>query len=58
MQSLPPCTSCLFFMLLNYVILEIEKSDGICSPAFDVDEFLGFFYIYLFFLLNIQDLHQ
>ena len=48
----------LIFMLLNYSIVEIEKSDGICSPAFDVDEFLGFFYIYLFFLLNIQDLHQ
>ena len=42
-QSLPLYTSCLFSMLLNDDIVDIEKPDGICSPTFDVDEFSGLF---------------
>ena len=30
-------------MLLNDDIVDIEKSDGICSLTFDVDEFSGLF---------------
>ena len=30
-ESLPPYTSCLFFMSLNDDIVDIEKPDGICS---------------------------
>ena len=42
-QSLPVYTSFLFYMLLNDDIVDIEKSDGICSLTFDVDEFSGLF---------------
>ena len=45
-QSLPNYTSWLFYMLLNDVHVDIEKTDrcsGICSPNFAVDEFLGLF---------------
>ena len=42
-QFLPPCTSCLFFMLLNKDIVDIKKPDGICSLTFVVDEFSGLF---------------
>ena len=38
MQSLPLYTSCLFSMLLNEDILEIEKPDGIFSFTFVVDK--------------------
>ena len=38
MQSLPLYTSCLFSMLLNADILEIEKPDGILSFTFVVDK--------------------
>ena len=38
MQSLPLYTSCLFSMLLNEDILEIEKPDGIFSLTFIVDK--------------------
>ena len=38
MQSLPLYTSCLFSMLLNEDILEIEKPDGILSFTFVVDK--------------------
>ena len=38
-------------MLLNDGIVGIEKSDGICSPIFAVDEFSGFFLHPLFFHL-------
>ena len=34
MQLLPLHTSCLFSMLLNDDIADIETSDGICSPTF------------------------
>ena len=43
MQSLPPNTLCLFSMLLNEDIVDIEKPDGICSLTFVVDEFSGLF---------------
>ena len=43
MQSSPLYTSCLFSMLLNDNIVEIEKLDGKCSPSFVVDEFSGLF---------------
>ena len=42
-QSLPVYKSFLFYMLLNDDIVDIEKSDGICSLTFDVDEFSGLF---------------
>ena len=38
-QSLLPYTSCLFSMLLNQDIVDIEKADGICSLTFVKDEF-------------------
>ena len=41
-QSLSLYTSCLFSMLLNQDIADIEKSDGICSINSVVDEFSGF----------------
>ena len=40
-QSLPLYTSCLFFCLENYNIVNIEKPGGICSPNFAVNEFSG-----------------
>ena len=39
MQSLPLYTSCLFSMLLNDDIIDIEKPDGLCSLTFVVNEF-------------------
>ena len=39
MQSLPQYTSCVLSILLNDDIVGIEKSDGICSPIFIVDNF-------------------
>ena len=42
-ESLPLYTSCLFSMLLNRGIVDIEKSDGIYSPTFNVNEFSGLF---------------
>ena len=41
MQSSSLYTSCLFSMLLNKDIVDIEKPDGICSLTFVVDEFSG-----------------
>ena len=46
-------TSCLFSMLLNENIVNIDKPDGICSLTFVVDEFSG-----LFLHPSIQDLHK
>ena len=43
MQSLLLYTSCLFSMLLNDDIVDIEKPDGICSLTFVVDEFSALF---------------
>ena len=43
MQSLPLYISCLFAMLLNDDIVDIEKLDGICSLTFVVDELSGLF---------------
>ena len=43
MQSLPLYTSCLFSVLLNDDIVDIEKPKGICSSAFVLDEVLGLF---------------
>ena len=40
---LPMYTSCLFSMLLNEDIADIEKPDGICLLAFVVDEFSELF---------------
>ena len=42
-QSLPLYTLCLFFMLLNEDILDIQKPDGICSLIFLADKFSGLF---------------
>ena len=43
MQSLPLYTPCLFYMILNYYFVDNEKSDGICSTNFVVDEFSRLF---------------
>ena len=43
MQFLPLYTSCLFSILLNEDIVDIEKTDGICSLTFVVDDFSGLF---------------
>ena len=43
MQSLPLHTSCLFYMLLNEDIVDIEKPGGIRSLTFVVEEFSGLF---------------
>ena len=43
MQSLPLYTSCLFPMILNDNIVDIEKADGICLLTFAEDEFSGLF---------------
>ena len=43
MQSIPQYTSCLLFMSLNDNIVDIEKSDGICSFTFVVDDFFIIF---------------
>ena len=43
MQSLPPNTLCLFSMLLNEDIVDIEKPDGICSLTFVGNELSGLF---------------
>ena len=49
MQSLP---SCLFSMLLNDDIVDIEKPDGICSLTFAVDKFSGSFLHALIFSIK------
>ena len=43
MQFLPLYTPCLFSMVLNEDIVDIEKPDGICSLTFVMDEFSGLF---------------
>ena len=43
MQSLLLYMLCLFSMLLNEDIVDIEKHDGIHSLTFVVDEFSGLF---------------
>ena len=47
MKTLPLYTSCLFSMLLNDDIVDIEKPDGICSLTFVVNEFLWIFFLFL-----------
>ena len=51
-------TSWLFSMLLNDNIVDIEKTDEICSLSFAVDELLGLILIHQSFLLIIQVLHK
>ena len=41
-------------MILNDDIVDIEKPDGICLPAFFMFEFLRLFFPHQFFLLNIH----
>ena len=41
MQYLSLYTSCLFSVLVNNNIVDIEKPDGLCLPTFVVDEFSG-----------------
>ena len=43
MQSLPLYTSCLFSILLNEDVVDVEKPDGTCFFTFAVDEFSGLF---------------
>ena len=50
MQSPPQYKICLFSILLNAQIVDIEYRQGICSPIFVVEEFSGLFaqpFIYL-----------
>ena len=50
MQSLPLHISSSFSVPLKEDIVDIEKPGEICSLTFDLDEFLGFLYIYQSFL--------
>ena len=43
MQCLPLYRSCLFSILLNDNIADIEKLDGICLLTFVIDECTGLF---------------
>ena len=43
MQSLSLYTSCLYSILLNDDVVDIDKPDGICSLTFVTDEFSGLF---------------
>ena len=43
MQSVPLYASCLFSVLLNDDIVDIEKSDGVCLLTLVVDDFSGLF---------------
>ena len=43
MQSLTLSTSCLFSILLQDDIVDIEKPDGICLFIFVADKFSGLF---------------
>ena len=52
MQSLPQYTSCLFSVLLNDDIADIEKLDGIYSLTFVVDQFSVFFLHSLIFSIK------
>ena len=53
MQSLTLHTSCLFFMLLNDDIVDIEKPDGLCSLTFVVDQLPGLFlHPLIFFIIH------
>ena len=52
MQSLPLHTACLFSMLLNDDIIDIENPDGIRSPIFVVDEFSGLYLHSLIFSIK------
>ena len=44
-------------MLLNRVIVDIEKSDGIYSPTFNVNEFQDYFYIHQDFYVHEDFTH-
>ena len=55
-QSLPLYTLCLFPMLLNDEIVDIEKSDATCWSTFVEDKFSGLFLHPSIF--SIQDLHK
>ena len=52
MQSLPLETSCLFSMLLNDDIVDIEKTDGIHSFTFVIDEISRLFSQLSVFCIN------
>ena len=54
-QFLPLYTSCLFSMLLNEDIIDIEKSNGICLLTFVVDQFSGLFlYSSIFSIIHLR----
>ena len=57
-QSLPLYTLCLFSMLLNDDIVNMEKPDGIYLLTFAVDEFSDYFYIDQSFLLQKYNFHK
>ena len=42
----------LFPFVLNDNIVDIENNDGICSPTFVVNKFLGYVYILNFFSIK------
>ena len=54
-QSLPLYTSCLFSVLLNDDIVDIEKPDGMCLLTVVVDEFPGLFlHSSIFFIIHLK----
>ena len=57
-QSFPLNTWWPIFMSLNDDIVDIEKSDAICSTTFDVDDLLGLLLHPSNFILTIQKLHR
>ena len=58
MQSLPLYTSCLYFRSSNDDMVNIEKSNGICSPTFVLDKFSELSLYLSIVLLNNQNLHK
>ena len=58
MKSLPPYTSYFLSMLLNDVIVDIEKRDGYVHLLLLQKSCQDYFYILQSFLLYIQDLDK
>ena len=59
MQSLPLYTSCLFSILINKDLVDIEKPDWICLLTFVVDDFSGLFlHSSIFFAIHSRSAHR
>ena len=57
-ESLLLYTSCLYSMLLNEDVVDIEKPNGTCSLTLVKDEISGLFLIHESSLLWTEDLHK